>query len=141
MGCSDRAGHDEADARAPSNERDGGDDVALLDAGAFDGGPAFDADLFAPDAAPAVYTLSVTTTIGGSVSVLVDDLAVASCPADQTCNVPLEEGTQTFLLPTNETRVFCIWSGDCVGQGLCGLTMDDDKSVIAEFRVADQDCP
>ena len=140
-GCSEPAGQEQADSGTDSQRRDGGDDVSLLDASGVDGDGATDAMAAAADAAPPDHILSVTTTIGGSVNVLIEMVVIGSCPANQTCDFPLSEGSLAFLLPVNETLSFCIWSGDCVGQSACLLAMDGPKAVTANFQSGDQDCP
>jgi uncharacterized repeat protein (TIGR01451 family) len=76
-----------------------------------------------------VHSLSVTKVGEGTVT---SEPAGIDCGA--TCAATFESGTVVTLTAVAASGfVFTSWSGDCTGDGDCVLTVDDDKSVTANF--------
>jgi len=75
--------------------------------------------------------------IGGNGSGVVTSAPVGiNCPND--CSEAFDEGQSVSLLPSPDAGFFFQnWAGDCIGGGLCDLTMDDEKLGIAVFRDED----
>ena len=99
-------------------------DGAAGDAGQF--------ELHSRPLAPALRTLSVARSGGGSGSVSSNPTGI-SCGA--TCSDDLEAGTTVTLLATPAAgSVFSGWSGGgCTGTGACHLTLNADTVVTASF--------
>jgi hypothetical protein len=82
---------------------------------------------------PPLYTLQVQKTGNGTGTVYSYDSKI-SCGAD--CSQKYEIDTQVTLFadPTGEAS-FIGWSGACSGTGDCTITMDDDKTAVANFSL------
>jgi hypothetical protein len=84
------------------------------------------------------YTLSITKTPVGSILG-----SVTSSPAGINCGLLCASATASFPSGTVVTlsaqaavlASFTGWRGDCSGSGSCVLTMDADKSAIADFSL------
>jgi hypothetical protein len=77
------------------------------------------------------HALTVTRNGTGSGSVSSSPAGI-SCGAD--CAEDYDPGISVTLMPAPGTgSSFTSWSGDCIGAGACGLTMDAAKSVTATF--------
>jgi hypothetical protein len=79
------------------------------------------------------YTLTVTRTIGNPAPP-----AVSSSPAGISCGADCSEvyvGGTVVTLTTSSTGLwtFTGWSGACTGTGSCVVTMDANKSVMANY--------
>jgi hypothetical protein len=79
-------------------------------------------------------TLSVTASGGGS-GVVTSGPGGISCGTE--CSAEYPGGTAVTLTATPaDGSIFSGWSGACVGQGRCTVTMDGDRSVTATFGLA-----
>lgn len=58
-----------------------------------------------------------------------------NCSSGQTCVPKLFDinSVVTLLASPNKESLFDNWSGNCAGSGECKLTMDTDKTVVANF--------
>ena len=75
------------------------------------------------------FTLTVTTTAGGSVSA---NIAGISCGAD--CTEDFDSGASVGLTATAAAgNTFSGWSGACSGTGACTVTMSQARTVSAAF--------
>jgi len=80
-----------------------------------------------------VYTLTVAKGGTGSGAVTSDKPGI-SCGT--TCSAPYTEGTVVTLTPApTATSSFTGWSGACEGTGGCQVTMDQARSVTANFML------
>ena len=83
-------------------------------------------------AAQSPKTLSVTTTLGGSV---VSSPSGINCPGD--CTESYAHGTDVTLTPTADLgKVFTGWTGDCTGTGACTVKLNQNRAVTATFQDA-----
>ncbi|HBA73371.1 MAG: hypothetical protein A2X82_12110 [Geobacteraceae bacterium GWC2_55_20] len=87
--------------------------------------------------------LPLSVTISGSgdgaVSVTTDplDANLAFSCTTGTCTSTFPLNTSVFLAPVpSATSTFDSWPAPCSGDGICSLTMDTTKSVIATFSLA-----
>jgi PKD repeat protein len=79
---------------------------------------------------PKQFTLSVATAGTGGGLVYISPGATG-CRA---CGQSFDIGTSVTLTPVPDaSAVFTGWSGDCSGTGACQVTMDQDRSVTANF--------
>lgn len=78
------------------------------------------------------FSLTIETAGTGTGEV---ECEVESGPAEP-CEAEYEEGTEVALVPKADVgSEFVEWSEDCTGSGACELTMDEDKTVTATFKL------
>ena len=89
---------------------------------------------FVPATSPE-FPLTVTTSGSGTGSVQCD-----SGSGPEACAAEYEEGTVVTLTQSaNPGSEFVAWSGDCSGSGTCEVTMDEARSVDAQFDLEPTD--
>jgi len=76
------------------------------------------------------FTLTVSKSGNGAVT---STPAGIQCGSD--CSHAYASGTMVTLTATpGKNFTFTGWSGSCSGTGVCTVTMDGDKTVVATFR-------
>jgi PKD repeat protein len=81
---------------------------------------------------PKQFTLSVATAGTGGGLVYMSP-GSTGC---RSCRQSFDIGTSVTLTPAPDaSAVFTGWSGDCAGSGACQVTMDQDRSVTANFAL------
>ena len=78
---------------------------------------------------------NLNVTVGGSGSGTVkDNFSQITCTNSAPCNALYAGGTTVNLTATpNPGSTFQSWSGACTGNGACGVVMDSDQTVTANF--------
>ena len=94
-----------------------------------------DAVRFVPATGPATGKLTVSKAGSGGGRVTTVPAGV-DCGADCVEEFALNSVVQVTAKP-DPGSVFFEWGGPCVGNGVCGITMNDSKFLAATFRVAD----
>ena len=80
------------------------------------------------------WDLTVTVTGSGSGSVQSSPSGINSCTT--LCTATFDQGTVTLTANADDGSVFTGWSGSgCGGTGTCIVTMNEDKSVTANFTL------
>jgi hypothetical protein len=78
-------------------------------------------------------TLSVTRAGSGSGSVLSTPAGIDCAPS---CTATFADTTPVGLLATPaEGSFFAGWGGDCAGSGMCSVSMDSARNVVATFSL------
>jgi hypothetical protein len=81
-------------------------------------------------------TLTVDVSPGGSVTG-----PGLNCPEENVCTVSYDDGDRVTIRANPADGInFLGWRGDCSGEGSCTLTMNENKSVAADFGFIDP-CP
>lgn len=99
------------------------DSAVFLEAGSFSATPK--------------HTLSVDVTGSGEGNVTSDPAGI-DCPGAELCSNAFDDGTEVTLTASPaEGSTFTAWGGDCASQSgsTCSITMDQDRSVTAQFDV------